>query len=55
MRKPKTKRSAYADSPMFEQLLTELDRAITDLVKSTAEDYFAARERLLPNPFKELE
>lgn len=49
MRKPKK------PDPKFEQSLAELDRAIAALVKATAEDYFAARERLLPNPFKELE
>lgn len=39
-------------NPAFEAKLVELDLAIAALVKATAEDYFAARERLLPNPFR---
>lgn len=39
-------------SPALERKFVELDAAIEALVKATADDYFAARERLLPNPFR---
>lgn len=39
-------------SPALERKFVELDAAIAALVKATADDYFAARERLLPNPFR---
>lgn len=39
-------------SPAFEKKLAELDAAIAVLVRAIADDYFAACERRLPNPWK---
>lgn len=47
-------RSRKRRSPAFEAKLAELDLAIAALVQSTTTDYFAARERILPNPFDSL-
>lgn len=47
-----TSRRRRIISPALERKFVELDAAIAALVKATADDYFAARERLLPNPFR---
>lgn len=41
-------------SAALEAKFAEMDEAIAELVKATANDYFAARERQLPNPFDSL-